>query len=307
MLTINLLPGHGISNIKGIPYDPGATNKNRTKEAKGNEILANKLKFKLEFNGFKVNLLNDRDVNAQINFVNNNKCDLAISLHFNASNEKVSGIEVLYSDVAPGYNKNTTLKFADILLNQLVKDTGLTNRGVKLINSGVGIIKRTKYPTVLSENGFIDHPTEYLWAKDDDKLEILAIAHCKSVCEYFRIEYKDNKINKEIDSNMTILQTKNSIQFNYNGENKEVENYIINDTSYVKTRDIIDLFSKILNYDADNRIVNIKDNTVKIHVNNKILDGILIDDKTYSPIRPLCQELGKSVDYDVIEKKVIVK
>jgi len=307
MLTINLLPGHGISNIKNVLFDPGAKNKNGTQEATGTKILGDKLKSKLEFNGFKVNLLNDRDVNAQINFVNNNKCDLAIALHFNAFNEKVSGVEVLYSDVAPGYNKNTTLKFADILLNQLIKDTGMVNRGLKKTNSGVGIIKRTKFPTVLSENGFIDHPTEYLWAKDDNKLNILAESHCKAVCEYFGIEYKDNKNQKEIDSDMTILQTKNSIQFNYNGENKEIENYIINDTSYVNTRQIIDLFSKILNYDENIRTIFIKDNIVKIDVNGNIINGQLIDDKSFCPVRELCKSLDKTVEWDVIDRKVIIK
>ena len=213
MLTINLLPGHGITNIKGESYDPGATNRNGTQEAKGTEILAKKLKFKLEFNGFKVNLLNEKNVTAQINFVNNHKCDLAIALHFNAFNEKASGVEVLYSDIAPGFHQSTTLKFANILLNQLVKDTGMINRGLKKTNSGVGIIKRTKYPTVLSENGFVDHPTEYLWSKDDSKIEILAESHCKAVCEYFGIKYKDNKEeikeeikdNKKEEKNMALL------------------------------------------------------------------------------------------------------
>jgi len=212
MLTINLIPGHGITNVKGEIFDPGATNRNGTQEAKGTEILANKLKFKLEFNGFKVNLLNEKNVTAQINFVNSHKCDLAISLHFNAFNEKASGVEVLYSDIAPGYHQSTTLKFANILLNHLVKDTGMINRGVKLINSGVGIIKRPVYPVVLSENGFVDHPTEYLWAKDDNKLEILAESHCKAVCEYFGVEYKiedknkkENNNNKKEEDNMVLL------------------------------------------------------------------------------------------------------
>jgi len=122
--------------------------------------------------------------------------------------------------------------------------------------------------------------------------------------------FVDKVVNyKEIkeDLDMSILDTKNSIKFIYNGTPKEIENYIIDDTSFVKTRDIINLFSKILNYNEQYRIVDIKDNIVKIDVNGKTLDGILIDDKTYSSIRPLCQELGKSVDYDVIEKKVIVK
>jgi len=234
MLTINLLPGHGISNIKGIPYDPGATNKNGTQEATGTKILANKLKSKLEFNGFKVNLLNDRDVNTQINFVNNNKCDLAVALHFNAFNEKTSGTEVLYSDIAPGYHSSTTLKFANILLKHLVNDTGLINRGIKKVNSGVGIIKRTNFPTVLSENAFVDNPIEYVWAKDDDKLEILSIAHCKAICEYFAHKYKDSKekVEKIINNKEELIDMaieKWMKDAGINSLNSLVKNGIIND------------------------------------------------------------------------------
>ena len=231
MLTINLLPGHGVSNIKGVPYDPGATNKNGTEEATGTKILANKLKSKLEFNGFKVNLLNDRNVTAQINFVNNNKCDLAVALHFNAFNEKASGTEVLYSDIAPGYHSSTTLKFANILLKHLVNDTGLINRGIKKVNSGVGIIKRTNFPTVLSENAFVDNPIEYVWAKDDDKLEILANSHCKAICEYFGIKYKDNK-------------DKNENQENNNNNNKEENNMALLDWQKNLGISAIDVLSK---------------------------------------------------------------
>ena len=312
MLIINLLPGHGITNIKGESYDPGATNKNGTQEAKGTEILAKKLKFKLEFNGFKVNLLNEKNVTAQINFVNNHKCDLAIALHFNAFNEKASGVEVLYSDIAPGFHQSTTLKFANILLNHLVKDTGMVNRGLKKTNSGVGIIKRTKYPTVLSENGFVDHPTEYLWAVENSKLEILADSHCKAVCEYFGVEYKiedknkENNNKEENNNDMAILNTKNLIKFTYNGEAKQLENFTINNTTYVKIRDILELFTKVLDLDSKNMIINIKDNEVKINVNDKEINGILINDKTYSPVRQLCEMLGKTVDYDGVNKKVII-
>jgi len=119
------------------------------------------------------------------------------------------------------------------------------------------------------------------------------------------VNYKENN---EIDNtDMTILQTKNTIQFNYNGENKNIENYIINDITYINTRQIINLFSKILNYDADSRIVNITDNKVKIDVNGKIISGQLINDTAFCPIRLLCKELGKEVDYNEIEKKIYIK
>ena len=133
--------------------------------------------------------------------------------------------------------------------------------------------------------------------------------------EYF-LQFKNdvsNKLNnnennkEEVNQDMSILNTKNSIKFNYNGTPKQIENYIISETSYIKTRDIIDLFSKILNYDENNRVVDIKDNIVKIDVDGKILSGQLIGDKTYCPIRDLAESLGKVVDYNEIEKKVFIK
>jgi len=112
---------------------------------------------------------------------------------------------------------------------------------------------------------------------------------------------------KEINQDMSILNTKNTIKFNYNGEEKQIENYIIDNTSYVKTRDIINLFSKILNYNENNRVVDIKDNIVKINVNGNIINGQLIDDKCICPVRDLAENLGKTVEWDVIDRKVIIK
>ena len=134
--------------------------------------------------------------------------------------------------------------------------------------------------------------------------------------EYF-IQFKNdvsNKLNNnnnnkkdEINNDMAILNTKNLIKFTYNGEAKQLENFTINNTTYVKTREILELFTKVLDLDSKNMIINIKDNIVKIDVNNKEIDGVLIGDKTYSPVRQLCEMLGKTVDYDGVNKKVIIK
>ena len=118
------------------------------------------------------------------------------------------------------------------------------------------------------------------------------------------VNYKENK---EIDLNMTILNTKNSMNITFNGEIKQLDNYIIDDKAFVSVRDLSDLFSKILNYDASSRTIDIKDNIVKIDVNGNILSGILINNTTFCPIRDLAEILGKVVDYNEIEKKVYIK
>jgi len=120
-------------------------------------------------------------------------------------------------------------------------------------------------------------------------------------------EIKENNNKEENNNDMAILNTKNLIKFTYNGEAKQLENFTINNTTYVKVRDILELFTKVLILDSENKTINIKDNTVKINVNDKEIDGVLIGDKTYSPVRQLCEMLGKTVDYDGINKKVIIK
>jgi len=126
--------------------------------------------------------------------------------------------------------------------------------------------------------------------------------------EYFQ-QFKNDVSNilKKNDDNISILNTKNSMNITYNNELKQLDNYIIGNKTYISIRDAVDLFSKILNYDENTRTVNIKDNIVKVDVNGKILDSILINDKTYCPIRDLAEILGKVVDYNEIEKKVYIK
>jgi len=126
--------------------------------------------------------------------------------------------------------------------------------------------------------------------------------------DYFQ-QFKNDVNNKlqEGDIDLAILNSKNTINITYNGESKQLDNYIINDKAYISVRDAVNLFTKILNYDENTRTINIKDNIVKIDVNGKILDGQLIGDKTYCPIRDLAENLGKEVDYNETEKKVYIK
>lgn len=78
-----------------------------------------------------------------------------ISIHCNSfGNETAHGTEVLYY---PSSGKGKTL--AAIMQEQLVKITGLTNRGIKP-RADLHVLKATKAPAILIETAFVSNQKE---------------------------------------------------------------------------------------------------------------------------------------------------
>lgn len=191
---VDILPGHG-------GFDPGAVCEN-IRESDGNLSVALKLSYLLNLNNIKTNLSRTIDVacgnaknikddiNNQIKFSNSSNADIAISIHFNSSiNSSANGIEVLYTNYS---NKNDNeIKLAQLVLDELINDTGMTNRGIKEISSGIGVIKHIKKPCILSENGFISNNNDRIWCSSEEHHWILAKSHAKAICKYFNIKYKE--------------------------------------------------------------------------------------------------------------------
>lgn len=197
MNKVDIIPGHGLP-------DPGSVNStNGVKESDGNLGVGLKLKNLLELNGITGNMSRTTenaiwgatntkdDVNWQIQFANESDADIAIAIHFNSStNKSAKGTEVLFSQY-PSYDENE-LRLANLVLNELIFATGLSNRGVKQIDSGIGVIKKVYKPTILVENAFVSNDDEVIWCSDESHQWILAKAITKGVCKYFGVEYKDN-------------------------------------------------------------------------------------------------------------------
>lgn len=195
MTKVAIIPGHG-----GI--DSGATNKTYgTRECDGTLAVSLKLCEILKYNNIECVLsrttdiacgnakTTTQDVTNQINFVNNSGADIAIAIHYNgAINSTAHGVEVLYSNLL--YPNPNEAKLAKILLEELVKTTKMTNRGLKTPDN-ISIIKKSKIPCVLSENGFVTNNEESFWCSDPIKQWLLAESHAKAICKYFNVSYKN--------------------------------------------------------------------------------------------------------------------
>lgn len=187
MATIVLDPGHG-------GYDPGACG-NGLQEKDITLDIVLKLKSMLEYNGFNVILTRDSDyapkhlenalvneLQARCDIANNAGADLFMSIHINSGGGE--GQEILVQGF--GGNAETC---ADKVLYYLVQEAQWYNRGVKQQN--VMVLRDTNMPAILTENGFIDNANDAQKLASEDFRQSLARAHCKGLCDYFNVEFKE--------------------------------------------------------------------------------------------------------------------
>jgi N-acetylmuramoyl-L-alanine amidase len=187
-MRVCLDPGHG-------GYDPGACG-NGLQEKDITLEIALQLSPLLVYNGIGVGLTRTGDyapnhlednlngeLNARVSISDSYGADLFVSIHVNSGGG--TGQEVLISG-AGGKAESA----ANLVYNQINKVTGWANRGVKVQN--VLVLKETKAPAILTENGFIDSASDSAKLKDSSFIHSLAVAHAKGICDYFGITYKES-------------------------------------------------------------------------------------------------------------------
>lgn len=162
-LTIAVDAGHG-------GKDPGAIGPSGAPEKNNTLPVALKLADLLRSAGVNVVLTRSTDVSpagsnytqtldlqARVKIANNAKADLFVSIHNDAfTNSAVGGTSTFYSSGNPQSSKSQAL--AAMVQSELVKQLGLSNRGVK--NAQFYVIKNTNMPAILVELGFISNPKE---------------------------------------------------------------------------------------------------------------------------------------------------
>ena len=157
MILVNA--GHG-------GKDCGAVGKNGLKESHANLNIAKFVQRYLGDNGFdSVIYQQSNSLNEVIKVENQTDFEFGVSIHCNAaSNRDANGIEVLYY---PTSKKGKEL--AQCIQDELVKKTGLRNRGIKP-RSDLGFLRRTKSPCVLVECAFISNEKEEQLLKDEYRM-----------------------------------------------------------------------------------------------------------------------------------------
>lgn len=192
--------GHGLNTPgKRCPDDS-------MREWQFNHATAKYLKEELEYNGFKTLMVSDTKEDTplatRVARINNAKADMSISIHANALQDTqwvtANGIETFaYSSTSKG---NTIAK---LVQEELIKATGLRNRGVKY--NTLYMTRRPNCPAILCECGFMDNLKEANLLKSDDYRKKCAKAMCKGICRYFGVVYKEKQQSQE--------QPKEDVQF----------------------------------------------------------------------------------------------
>jgi len=200
MIKIVLDAGHGPNTPgKRTPkFDDGTF----MHEHEFNNAVIKKLKGKLnKTNKFSVAVVSsdteDIPLAERVAKEKSIKPQLFLSVHANALNDQWGngkGIESFYNK---GSFKGE--EYCNIFQKNLIKDTGLYNRGAKSAPGpyyphSLYVLKNTYAPAVLVECGFMDNKEEAKLLISDSYRELVAESLFKSICSIFSVEYTEKPV-----------------------------------------------------------------------------------------------------------------
>lgn len=161
-----------------------------------NEFNSAVVKFmdeQLRFIGFRTLLVAPTDADTSLvsrtNSANTNGADAYCSIHYDAMGNVWSTAEGHSIFVYPGSSKSK--KLAECIAEFLKQGTVQKWRGVR--EQDFHVLRETKMPCILSENGFMDNPREARLMIDPDFQKEVAKEHVQGICQYFGVTYKENK------------------------------------------------------------------------------------------------------------------
>lgn len=186
--SVMLDAGHGGQDAGAVAYNEDGSIKAMEKDFNLDVALrAQKL---LEAAGVEVHMIRTEDVYVDFlrvgGIANDAGTSLFVSIHTNsATMETPNGIETFgYLEAGSVSNGMTGERFSQILLNNLLKQTGAYDRGVKE-GKTLAVINSTKMPATLVEIGFISNPEECEKMMTEEYRQKLAQAVCDGVLEAF--------------------------------------------------------------------------------------------------------------------------
>jgi N-acetylmuramoyl-L-alanine amidase len=193
-LKLVLDPGHG-------GHDPGAVeNGLREKDLTLKIALYTRDYINELYEGVEVYLTREEDdfisLSERAEFANRLNADYFCSIHINAGKGK--GFEsFIYSGSYVSKSKTQALR--NVLHDTIISETGFVDRGRKEAN--LAVLRLTRMPAVLTENGFIDNPSDAALLKSDSNLRKIALAHAHGFARAFGWNPKKKVQTKEKTSN----------------------------------------------------------------------------------------------------------
>lgn len=142
----------------------------------------------LRADGFVVKLTRESDtyptLDERVSFTTRHRGWLFLSIHANSFVKPTSrGVETLYSD----RNRWATAsrQLAAAVQRELVAVTPTIDRGVKLDERGIHVLRNARYPAALAELGFMSNDDDLQFLADRDFRETQARALRNGIVRYF--------------------------------------------------------------------------------------------------------------------------
>lgn len=172
--TVIIDPGHG-------GRDLGASD-SYVYEKHINLDVARRLERTLQEAGFKTVMTRTRDeflaLSERSSKANRYRNAVFVSVHFNSAYRTAAlGIETFY-------RTSDGEKFARLVQNELIKNIGATDRGIKTANFSV--LRHTKHPSILVEGGFISNKEERSAMLDPQYRQVVADSIARGILQYNR-------------------------------------------------------------------------------------------------------------------------
>lgn len=167
--------------------DPGASS-NGAVEKEITLKVATVVKNKLEAAGAKVIMTRTGDtyptLEDRVNIALNHHAEVFVSIHVNsASSTSAKGTETYYS-VQGNVNVEEDEVLAKAINNQIVRNAGMHDRGVK--KQDYYVIRNMLLPSVLVELGFITNPDDRAKLTNSEYIEIFGDSIYKGIVEYYQ-------------------------------------------------------------------------------------------------------------------------
>lgn len=192
-MKIAIDDGHGMETAG--KRTPAFSDGSVMRENEFNRAVVAYLHDELIRNGFSVVLTSPEDTDTayatRVQRANEAHADYFVSVHANAFGNgwnDANGVE----SFVHALNDAKTTSLARCVQHELVRETGLRDRGVKE-NPTLYVLRKTTMPAVLCECGFMTNVIEAKLLKSDAYRKKCAVAICRGICSYTGKVYQEEK------------------------------------------------------------------------------------------------------------------
>lgn len=195
MVKIYIDPGHGGT-------DPGAVG-NGLREKDLTLQIATRIKDILAgYKNVSIKMSRTGDtypsLSARTNEANAWGADFFLSVHINAGSGQG------YEDFIYTSSSKDTKTYQDNIHAEIMKLIDMKDRGQK--NGNLHVLRESKMPAILTENGFIDNASDAFQLKKSAFIEAVAQGHVNGIVKSFNLKMKDNEVSGSTGNTHTVVK-----------------------------------------------------------------------------------------------------